>query len=284
MNNQFGSNMNQDSNTNSNPSMNQGSNVDQSSNINQGSNLNMGMNMNQNVDSNYQQFNFGQQSNPQQVQTSYGGGMSSGGKKNKLNLVEILLLVIILCGLVVGLLQATGVVDVVSVFKGGSSQISNSDDIKSDDKVEDKKELGNEEKLANLCSTYASKVNDNTVYYNGKLIPRAEFDEMTDDVTDYEVCDYDDTGVVCMTSNNENVSFYQCSTKRYEEISLNEVIANLILNQSCATVDIDGNFHTSYSDLPGPGEEGYISCTNFQCMTIYNGKEYSKTCDNESSS
>ena len=51
--------------------------------------------------------------------------------------------------------------------------------------------------------------------------------------------------------------------------------SNLALNTACSQVNNNGNYETSgiNSTL-----DGYIKCTNYNCMAKYNSKTYTKNC------
>lgn len=55
--------------------------------------------------------------------------------------------------------------------------------------------------------------------------------------------------------------------------------SSITLNTACSNIDANGNYETSGI---GSDEDGYTTCTSFQCTATYNGKSYTKNCNTNS--
>ena len=53
--------------------------------------------------------------------------------------------------------------------------------------------------------------------------------------------------------------------------------ANLALSTACSSVDAKGNY-TSDKNVANSNDDGYISCTGFECTARYGGKNYTRNC------
>ncbi len=52
--------------------------------------------------------------------------------------------------------------------------------------------------------------------------------------------------------------------------------SNLALQTACSSVDNNGNYTTANGALAD--DEGKITCNNYNCTAIYNGKTFTKNC------
>jgi len=53
--------------------------------------------------------------------------------------------------------------------------------------------------------------------------------------------------------------------------------ANLALSTACSQVDNKGNYETKDPDIKA-GDDGFITCTSFDCTANYGGKSFQKNC------
>lgn len=51
--------------------------------------------------------------------------------------------------------------------------------------------------------------------------------------------------------------------------------SSITLNTACSNIDQKGNYTTSGINS---GDDGYTTCSNFQCTANYSGKTYTKSC------
>lgn len=58
--------------------------------------------------------------------------------------------------------------------------------------------------------------------------------------------------------------------------------SSIALNTACSNIDANGNYSTN-SDGIGDDEDGAVSCSNFTCSAVYNGRTYSKGCNGSTS-
>ena len=55
---------------------------------------------------------------------------------------------------------------------------------------------------------------------------------------------------------------------------------NLILNTACSNVSSSGNYTTANGEGLNSGNDGYVTCSTYNCTAYYNGKTYTKNCKN----
>ena len=55
--------------------------------------------------------------------------------------------------------------------------------------------------------------------------------------------------------------------------------SNLALSSACSNVNSRGNYNSEDAALKNATSDGYMSCGNFVCVTHYNGKTYSRNCN-----
>lgn len=53
--------------------------------------------------------------------------------------------------------------------------------------------------------------------------------------------------------------------------------SNLAIQTACANLDANGNYTTA-AGAANANEDGFVSCTNFNCTATYNNKTFSKAC------
>ena len=53
--------------------------------------------------------------------------------------------------------------------------------------------------------------------------------------------------------------------------------SNLALSTACSQVNNKGNY--TIEDGTASGDNGYVTCTNYQCSADYNGKTFSRNCN-----
>lgn len=133
------------------------------------------------------------------------------------------------------------------------------------------------DKLAKLCQTYATSVNESTFYHNGKLYSGSDLVNMSDIFDENglfkqgEICTLANGLPTCILVDEEkNNHAYICSTNQYEVATYNDVMATSINNTGCSLVDNGGN----YTDV----QKG-LTCTNYVCTVTLDGKAYSKSCE-----
>ena len=54
--------------------------------------------------------------------------------------------------------------------------------------------------------------------------------------------------------------------------------SNLALNSACSSTDANGNYKTGDSKIQAT-DDGYVSCSAWNCTAVYNGKTYSSDCN-----
>ncbi|MBQ8659298.1 MAG: hypothetical protein IJ475_00460 [Bacilli bacterium] len=55
--------------------------------------------------------------------------------------------------------------------------------------------------------------------------------------------------------------------------------ANLMMSTACSNMDMNGNYTANQTNGQNTNE-GTVTCSNFQCTANYNGKTYTKDCNN----
>lgn len=54
--------------------------------------------------------------------------------------------------------------------------------------------------------------------------------------------------------------------------------ANIVLSTACSSVDGKGNYVTEDPTIE-KNEDGYVTCTSWNCTAYYGGKTYNRSCD-----
>ena len=57
--------------------------------------------------------------------------------------------------------------------------------------------------------------------------------------------------------------------------------ANLMMSTACSNMDMNGNYKATENGTRNTNGEGNVSCTNFNCTATYNGRTYTKQCNNK---
>ena len=53
--------------------------------------------------------------------------------------------------------------------------------------------------------------------------------------------------------------------------------SNLAINTACSQVDNNGNYKTTDTSITS-GNNGFVTCTSFNCTATYNNKQFTKAC------
>ena len=188
--------------------------------------------------------------------------MNRNGKIDILYLIGLFLLI----GIIIGILEINGVINIRSLFDREGNFIA----------------INYEKELKKMCDKRDTKGIYNNTDYQTYLHQLSKFIDVENKKLDLEIKEswedykgmqfcYDGTCYYFVKDNSRKVHIYDCKKRSDEELEFKSFIKlglkKLELEDVCPKLDNNGNY-----------ENEEITCRKKKCHIVFEGKQYYKTC------